>query len=146
MVDATGFITTMAALSGATQTFVEHVFKLPIPDEDAWKVKGRQQNTRHALIHLLCFAVGALLAYSVKLTPLAYLGAQQDPWVNALAAGLLVSFGGAFFNDVLGVIQEFKKAQEAIRKKAEKELREDSKRTESKPSVPGKMGQMPSAA
>lgn len=48
--------------------------------------------------------------------PLSYLGVAHGPIANSLAAGLLVSFGGSFFNEVLGAVREFNKAQESVRK------------------------------
>jgi hypothetical protein len=61
------------------------------------------------------FAVGSLLSWSVGLEPLQYLGlAGKGPVVNALLAGVMISFGSSFFDEALGALREFKKAQEAV--------------------------------
>jgi hypothetical protein len=78
----------------------------------------KNQKARYALIHALHWTLGALLAYSLSMTPLAYLGLQRPLWVNAVATGLFVSFGGGLFNDALGAIQEFKRTQEQVRTQA----------------------------
>ena len=108
------FLTAMAALSAATQTFVEHVIKKNWGWLDQAK-KGSEDNKRQVAIHLTVFGVGAALAWSVQLTPLTYLGLGGNPVGNAAAAGVLVSFGGSFFDEALGAIREFKKAQESAR-------------------------------
>lgn len=63
----------------------------------------------------MVFAVGAALAWSTDLEPLRYLGVAGTDIGNALAAGVLVSFGGSFFDEGLGAVREFKKAQEKLR-------------------------------
>jgi predicted Co/Zn/Cd cation transporter (cation efflux family) len=112
MPQATAFFTTMAALCAATHTLVEHLVKriphfLPKKGSSNWTDEGR-----YAWIHVASFVVGSGLAWLLDLTPLTQLGLQRSPVVNALAAGVLVSFGGGFFNDVLGALQEFKQAQQ----------------------------------
>jgi hypothetical protein len=128
MTDATTFFTSMAALSAATHTLVEHVFKQFMLGKENWV--GKNPKTRYAWIHVLSFAVGGLLASSVGLTPLAYLGVQRPLWMNAIATGLLVSFGGGLFNDALGVLQEYKQAKEQVRTEAA------SRTPELKPAAP----------
>src|SRR2546425_9693811 len=78
--------------------------------------EGRQAASRRRARHRL--SAGALLAGTIGLTPLNELGvAKQFGMVpNALMAGLLVSFGGSFFDEALGAVRQFKKAQEQARK------------------------------
>jgi len=117
MSDPTAFLTTMAALSAATQTFVEHVIK----QRWGWldrASQGTMEKRRHFTVHALAFLVGAVLAYSVGLEPLTYLNTQHGRIPNALMAGLLVSFGGSLFDEALGAVREFKKAQESVRQGA----------------------------
>jgi hypothetical protein len=117
MSDPTAFLTTMAALSAATQTFVEHVIKQRWSWLDQAKT-GTIDKRRHLVVHLLAFAVGGGLAWSVGLEPLTYLNTQHGKLANAMMAGLLVSFGGSLFDEALGAVREFKKAQEAVRQGA----------------------------
>ncbi len=117
MADVSTFLTGMAALSAATQTFVEHVIKKNWEWLDEAK-PGKADKLRHVAVHAIVFAAGALLAGTIGLTPLNELGvAKQFGMVpNALMAGLLVSFGGSFFDEALGAVRQFKKAQEQARK------------------------------
>ena len=117
MSDPTAFLTTMAALSAATQTFVEHVIKQRWTWLDQ-ATQGTSDKRRHLTVHLLAFAVGAVLAWSVGLEPLTTLNVQHGPIPNALTAGLLVSFGGSLFDEALGAVRAFKKAQESVREGA----------------------------
>ncbi len=118
MGDPTSFLTTMAALSTAVQTFIDHVVKgrwkwLDTPTPDNPINEGRRQS----VVHLVSFLLGAGIAYTVHLTPLDYLnlsGGKYD-WANSLAAGVLVSFGSSFFNEALDAVRAFKKAQEGVR-------------------------------
>jgi len=114
MSDPTAFLTTMAALSAATQTFVEHVIKQRWNWLDQAKT-GTIDKRRHLTVHALAFLVGGTLAWSVGLEPLTYLNTQHGKLANALMAGLLVSFGGSLFDEALGAVREFKKAQESVR-------------------------------
>lgn len=115
MPDAAGFLMVMAALSASVQTFVEHVIKKNITWLDESK-EGKADKRRQVTIHLIVFVVGAALAWYVELKPLTYLGVQQGLLPNSLMAGLLVSYGGSFFDETLGAIREFKKATEKVRK------------------------------
>ena len=118
MNDVTSFLTTTAALSTAVQTFIDHVIKgrwswldTPTPADP------RNEERRQSVVHLISFVLGGLIAYSVHLTPLAYLNLAGSGigWANSLAAGLLVSFGSSFFNETLDAVRAFKKAQEGVR-------------------------------
>lgn len=112
MPDITSFLAMMAALSASVQTFVEHVIKRRITWLETEKNDPVQDKRRQSLIHLISFLVGAGLTWSVGLTPLRYLGVEQAGVItNSMAAGLLVSFGGSFFKELLGAVREFKKAQ-----------------------------------
>lgn len=120
------FFAVMAALSAAVQTLVEHVVKqnsllsgwFDDPKDDAGK-----ERLRRISIHAAAFAIGTVLAWSLGLTPLEYLGVQRGPLVNAVTAGILVSFGGSFFDEALGAVREFKKAQESVAKTRDEETR-----------------------
>ncbi len=116
MADPTNFLTTMAALSTAAQTFVDHVVKgrwkwLDTATPDKPENEGKRQST----VHLVSFLVGAAMAWTVQLKPLTYLDLGSGPTENTLAAGILVSFGSSFFNEALDGIRAFKKAQEGVR-------------------------------
>src|SRR2546426_968925 len=113
MPDPTTFLTSMAALSAATQTFVEHVVKKNWSWLDDPK-PGAADKPRHVAVHVASFVVGGGLAWSVGLNPLTYLGVSLGVLPNALMAGLLVSFGGSLFDETLGAVRQFKKAQESL--------------------------------
>ena len=115
MVDATSFLTVMAAMSAAVQTLMEHVVKKNWRWLDEKKKDTAADNRRWVTVHLLSFLLGGALAYSISLRPLDYLAVQQGIFANAIAAGVLVSFGGSVFNEALGAIREFKKAQTRIK-------------------------------
>jgi hypothetical protein len=117
MPDPTAFLTAMAALSAATQTFVEHVIKQRWNWLDESK-QGTPEKRRHFTVHALAFLVGGGLAWSVGFQPLAYLDVQHGALANAGMAGLLVSFGGSLFDEALGAVREFKKAQQSVRQGA----------------------------
>jgi hypothetical protein len=114
-VDVTGFFTTMTALSAAVQTLVENVFKKHLPWLDNPKPDKPTDNKRQAAVHLLAFAVGGALAWVTGLHPLQSLGVQGSVISNALAAGVLVSFGGSLLDEAWGAIRAFKKAQEGLK-------------------------------
>lgn len=114
MADVTTFLTVMAALSAAVQTLVEHVVKKNWLWLDKAK-EGKEENRRHVAVHGIAFLFGAALAWSVGLEPLTYLGAEGGLITNALVAGVLVSYGGSFFDEALGAVREFKKAKEKVR-------------------------------
>src|SRR5258708_1981898 len=102
----------MAALSASVQTFVEHVVKKHWPWLDT-ATKGKPDARRHTVIHAIAFAIGGALAWTTGIAPLGYLGVTSAGMVgNVFAAGLLVSFGGSLFDEGLGAIRAFKKAQE----------------------------------
>lgn len=135
--DVTGFLTTMAALSAAVQTFIDHVIKGRIgwldepkdskaeaaPNHADRKKQRRLEETRQSIIHLISFALGALIAWTAGVYPLVALGLSggvadaHSKLANCLAAGLLVSFGGSFFNEALDAVRAFKKVQEGLRHK-----------------------------
>lgn len=105
----------MSALSTAVQTFADHIIKKRISWLDtATPENPGNESRRQGMIHLASFLVGFALALSAGIMPLSYLGLPHGPTVNSLAAGLLVSFGGSFFNEVLGTVHEFKKAQKGL--------------------------------
>jgi cytochrome c biogenesis protein CcdA len=120
--DVTGFLTTMAALSTAVQTLVDHLIKgrskwLDTTTPNDPKHEGRRQSA----IHLISFALGALISYTAGVYPLVALGFSggvvdaHSKVANFLAAGLLVSFGSSFFNEALDAVRMFKKVQDGVR-------------------------------
>lgn len=125
MSDPTSFLMTMAALSTAVQTLVDHAVKgrwasLDTPQPNDPKKEGRRQSA----IHLISFLLGGAIALSINLRPLVLLGLWPDDpkysagvylLVNFLASGLMVSFGSSFFNEALDGVRAFKKAQEGVR-------------------------------
>lgn len=119
MPDATGFLTVMAALSTAVQQLVDHVFKKRVDWLDVPRPgDATHEARRYTAVHALSFALGTGLAWSIGLEPLAYLNVHQGPVANAIASGLLVSFGSSFFNEALGAVREFKKAQASVARAA----------------------------
>lgn len=115
MSDPTGFLTMMAALSAATQTFVEYALKKPFDLFDKVEPEPGAEKWRHFRVHLLVAVVGATMAYAAGLEPLTALGAQRGPLANAAVAGVLVSYSGGLFDEVLGAVREFKKRTEQLR-------------------------------
>lgn len=116
MTDPTSFLITMAALSTAVQTFVDHVIKGRWPWlNTATPGNAKNEERRQSVVHLIAFVVGVGMALSVHLKPLTYLGLGDSPVANYLAAGVLVSFGSSFFNEALDALRTFKKAQEGVR-------------------------------
>jgi len=117
-VDVTGFLTMMAALSASVQTLVEHLVKKRSSWLDTAKGGAHgKDNRRQTVIHLISFAMGSLLAWTTGLEPLVLLGvAGSGVVVNALASGVLVSYGGSLFDEGLGAIRAYKKQQEDLRK------------------------------
>lgn len=115
--DAEAFLVLMGALSGAAHTLVDHFAKrrfdwLAEPRQDAVEERRRQ-----SVIHVLAFLAGAVMAWSSQILPLKMLGGSEGALVNAVTAGLLASFGGGFFNEVVGSLREFKQAQAEFRKR-----------------------------
>ncbi len=118
MADPTNFLTTMAALSTAVQTFVDHVVK----GRWAWLDTATPNNPvnegrRQSVVHLISFLVGAVIGYTVGVSPLASLDllGGSSKVANSLATGVLVSFGSSFFNEALDAVRAFKKTQEGAR-------------------------------
>ena len=113
---AATFLTAMSALSTAVQQFVEHVVKKRITWLDqATPANKTNEDRRASAVHVATFAVGAFLSWSVGLKPLAYLVPKSDlsegVVLNALLAGIMISFGSSFFDEALGAVREWKKAQ-----------------------------------
>jgi predicted membrane channel-forming protein YqfA (hemolysin III family) len=116
MSDPTNFLTTMAALSTAVQTFVDHIVKGRWPWlNNATPNNAKNEERRQSMVHLIAFVVGGVMAFSVHLKPLTYLGLGDGAVANYFAAGILVSFGSSFFNEALDAVRAFKKAQEGVR-------------------------------
>jgi hypothetical protein len=113
-VDFTGFFATMAALSASSQTLVENLLKRHIAWLDNKHDDKRMDKRRQAIIHALAFLVGTALAWVTKIQPLHLLGVEAGMTMNALAAGVLVSFGGSLLDEGWGAIRAFKKAQQQL--------------------------------
>lgn len=113
MADATSFLTVMSALSASTQTLVDHLIKGRSRWLDDDKPNRDEEGRRFFAIHAISGVIGAFLAWLVNLNVFKYLDLQVNagPWAEYLAAGILVSFGGSFFNEALDSVREFKKAQ-----------------------------------
>jgi hypothetical protein len=117
----TAFLTLMSALSAATQQLVEHVLKKGLLRAvlDDPKMNPTAEAWRSNAVHGLAFLLGGSLAWSVGIMPLSYLGLGADGVagnvvLNAILAGVMVAFGGSFFDEALGAVRAFKKAQEAV--------------------------------
>lgn len=123
MQSATTFLTVMSALSTAVQQFVEHVVKKRFDWLDVATPDDKTHEARRAsAVHVVTFLVGAVLSWSVELKPLVYLNlgssaVAQGSVVNAILAGIMISFGSSFFDEALGALRGWKKAQEAVRPK-----------------------------
>src|SRR3989442_8144609 len=102
MADVSTFLTGMAALSAATQTFVEHVIKKNWEWLDEAKA-GKADKLRHVAVHAIVFSAGALLSGTICLTPPNELGGAKHFGMvpNGLIACMLGSFGGSFFDYAL---------------------------------------------
>jgi len=113
MADAASFLAAMSALSASTQTLVDHLIKGRSQWLDEDKRNSVQEGWRFFAIHAISGVVGAFLAWLVNLNVFRYLDLQVNagPWAQYLAAGIMVSFGGSFFNEALDAVREFKKAQ-----------------------------------
>lgn len=113
MADVTSFLTVMSALSASTQTLIDHLIKGRSRWLDDDKTDPKQESRRFLAIHAISGISGGFLAWLVNLNVFKYLDLQvkAGPWAQYLAAGILVSFGGSFFNEALDAVREFKKAQ-----------------------------------
>lgn len=122
------FLLIMAALSTAAQKLTEQL------------VKGRfvnqlgMQNTdpvlesrRQAWLHLVSAGFGVALCNAIGVNPVQALRGQDITYaaltmpssqrlLDFVATGAMVSFGGSFFNEVLGVLREFKDAQSGLKR------------------------------
>jgi hypothetical protein len=113
--DLIAFLTVLATLSASTQTLVDVLIKKWWKWLAEEKPDPGEERKRVALIHVLAAAVGCALALVTGLEPLAHLNLHVGKAFNAVACGVLVSFGGGFFNDLLGVLRELKGAQRALK-------------------------------
>ena len=118
--DPTNFLTTMAALSTAVQTFVDHMIK----GRWTWLSTATPNNpanerTRQSVVHLASFLTGVGMAWSIQLQPLLLISADlrgaHNAVANYAAAGLLVSFGSSFVNEALDALRSFKQGQQDVR-------------------------------
>ncbi len=129
--DVTGFLTIMAALSASSQTLVENVIK----KHWTWLNQPKpKDNWRQAAIHVIAGTVGGLLVWTTRLHPLQFLGmTTAGLGFNALAAGVLVSYGGSLFDEGLGAIRAYKKEQENLQNAAGVRPGGDASRTHGRP-------------
>ncbi|HWA83989.1 MAG TPA: hypothetical protein VG820_11165 [Fimbriimonadaceae bacterium] len=116
------FFVVMAALSASAQTVTEQLFKKRLTVQLGTPTVGKAEDRRQLIIHVISGVVGALLAYSVGLHPFKDLIPKdvaappiaQIPFLEYILVGILVSFGGGFFNDILSVMQTFTNAQKQL--------------------------------
>jgi hypothetical protein len=118
------FLGVMSALSASTQTItmqlrkrVKHLQFVESENEDETVLKKRK-DVYQVNIHLIAGVVGGVLAWLGQIHPLQML--QMKPvwsvfpaWLangfDYFVAGVLVSFGGPFFHELLGSLREYKK-------------------------------------
>jgi hypothetical protein len=119
------FLLAMGALSTASQKLTDHVIKgrfvneLGTPNNDPVLESRRQ-----TWIHLIAGLFGVLLCVAAKIDPIEALkgnsiaagGLDDQLVIHYVMAGVLVSFGGSFFNDLLGLVREFKSTQAELKK------------------------------
>lgn len=93
--DITGFVTAMAAVSTAVQTLVDHLIKGRSTWLDQVNPDRKSEGRRQSVVHLISFALGALIAYTAGVFPLVALGFSgglvdaHSKLANSLAAGVL---------------------------------------------------------
>lgn len=118
------FLAVMSALSASTQTITLQIRKriqrlqyTPLEGENS-EEQERRKDIHQVNIHLVAGAVGAALAWLAQVHPLQLLGlspvwSHLPSWLadslDYLTAGVLVSFGGPFFHELLGSLREYKK-------------------------------------
>ncbi|HVT11918.1 MAG TPA: hypothetical protein VHE55_06600 [Fimbriimonadaceae bacterium] len=112
----------MAALSASAQTVTEQLVKKRLTVQLGTPTVGKAEDRRQLVIHIISGAVGALLAASIGLHPFKDLvpsgtstPVTQSPLLEYILIGVLVSFGGGFFNDILDVMNSFTAAQRQLK-------------------------------
>ena len=114
------FFTAMAALSAASQAFTENITK-KVPFLSTQQADPQKEDARTTWIHLLCGLVGALMAYGTNFHPFSNItdakslfhGASE--WVEYPVIGIMIAYGGSFFNDALDVLKSFSSAQSQLK-------------------------------
>lgn len=116
----------MAALSSAAQKLTEQAVKNRLLNELGTTQSDPVKEARRELwLHIVSGVIGILLCLSIQIDPILLLqnGQSASPPPDALSysghlllTGVLVSFGGSFFNDLLGALREFKDAQSELQK------------------------------
>lgn len=115
----TNAITLLAAMSMSVERIVEILKGMLQP---AWPFIPKQQDDvkegrRRMAIHLLSAAIGTFLAYifwgQIQLM-LPGILTKSNPWPGCAVLGLLSSGGSAFWNQSLGIVEEFKKFRKQL--------------------------------
>lgn len=128
------FLAVMAALSAATKGLTDVVLQfmprlsVPIAVAENDFQASRDERARQLAIQWMAGFIGFALAFMAGINPLGLLlpgsaeaaESQKPVWelwirsqlwlrvVNAAVAGVLVSYGGPFFNEALGVLRNYK--------------------------------------
>jgi hypothetical protein len=125
MNDVTGFLTIMSTLSASAQQLTEHLVKTrsfskldtPIPPVNPRDPDPPAERARQTKVHLVCAVFGAGLTGLAQLQPLRKLGADLSwmggPFLQGLGecvlCGILVSYGGSVFNELLDAVKKLAK-------------------------------------
>lgn len=115
------FVGVMSALSASTEAITQQMKKrmkwLQVVD-DSQEETAHQKGIRHVNIHLVAGMNGFILAAIAQVHPLQLIG-LEPAWAGVLpgwmsnmcdyaVAGVLVSYGGPVFHEVLGSLREYK--------------------------------------
>jgi hypothetical protein len=117
------FLGVMTALSASTQTITMQLRKrfqflqfTPKEGEEE-KEQKKRKDIHQVNIHLVAGAVGGVLAWLGQVHPLQLMQihpvwSDLSPWlsnsIDYFVAGVLVSYGGPFFHELLGSLREYK--------------------------------------
>lgn len=127
------FMAVMAALSTGAQAITQQMKKRIVflhlqakaePNDSKWD-EIYEDALRRVNIHFLAGVNGAVLAGLAQVHPLQMLkltpiwSGVQPPWaadtLDYAAAGVLVSYGGPWFHDFLGLLQAYKKQLKVVK-------------------------------
>ena len=122
------FLVLMVAFSTAAQTLTEYVVKQFFPSLASTLPDSEKEKKRQTYLHLWCALFGAVLDWTTGLRPITDLfkngddlpfawisSVQVETAVEGVVVGVMVSYGSGFFNDVLGALNAFVDAQNAIK-------------------------------
>jgi hypothetical protein len=118
----------MAAISTAAQAMTEHLVKKRfLAQLDMVQADPLQEARRQSILHVITGFFGGLLPYTISLHPLRLLLTTESVltdvnvssglrlFLEYAIVGVMVSYGGSFFNEALGVLRQFKLTQEQLR-------------------------------